>query len=190
MPLILITGVPGIGKTTLIRNLSVELLKRKIGFNGFYTEEIRNHEGQRCGFDIVTFDGKRAPLARVNGPGSNAAAKNNFVGKYAVCVTEFESIALDVLVNRPLGEILLLDEIGKMELKSRKFEENIKRITDGVIREELFLIATIPLKVRLNTVERLKTIQNVRLFHVTLSSRKSIQQDILGVITQTLGNSD
>ncbi len=43
---LLITGLPGIGKTTLIKKLSEEL--KVLHPAGFYTEEIRE-EGQRKG---------------------------------------------------------------------------------------------------------------------------------------------
>ena len=39
--------------------------------HGFYTEEVRERSsggrGFRIGFDVVTLDGVRAPLARVSG---------------------------------------------------------------------------------------------------------------------------
>ena len=35
---------------------------------GFYTEEVRNSQkGSRVGFDVVTLDGQRGPLARTKG---------------------------------------------------------------------------------------------------------------------------
>lgn len=48
-----------------MRNLGIELQKRAIAFDGFYTEELRSATGERTGFDIITFDGKKAPLSRV-----------------------------------------------------------------------------------------------------------------------------
>jgi nucleoside-triphosphatase len=52
---LLITGAPGIGKTTVIRR-AAEGLKLE-GLRGFYTEEIRE-DGERRGFRLVSFDGK------------------------------------------------------------------------------------------------------------------------------------
>ena len=49
--ILLVTGVPGIGKTTLVRRLAMQLQQYRIG--GFYTEEIRTG-GQRQGFRLVT----------------------------------------------------------------------------------------------------------------------------------------
>ena len=60
---------PGVGKTTLIRKVSAALQENGIDLHGFYTEEVRSSAGRgggpRIGFDVVTFDGKRGPLARV-----------------------------------------------------------------------------------------------------------------------------
>ena len=48
---LLITGAPGIGKTSVIRR-AAEGLKHK-GLRGFYTEEIRE-DGERRGFRLVS----------------------------------------------------------------------------------------------------------------------------------------
>ncbi|XP_065086655.1 cancer-related nucleoside-triphosphatase isoform X2 [Ochlerotatus camptorhynchus] len=187
MSLILITGMPGVGKTTIVRNLGAELQKRVIQFDGFYTEELRSATGERSGFDIITFGGTKAPLARVSDTVKNAPARNR-VGKYTVCVPEFESVALPTLSNRTTAaSLLILDEIGKMELKSKAFEDRLVQITDSVARGELFFVATIPLKATLNIVERLKRIKNVRLFHVTQANRNQIQRDILEATVRMLG---
>lgn len=54
----------GVGKTTLVKKVCDKLEEMNFECQGFYTEEIRE-DGQRVGFDVVTLDGKRGPLARV-----------------------------------------------------------------------------------------------------------------------------
>ncbi|XP_021697537.1 nucleoside-triphosphatase THEP1 isoform X2 [Aedes aegypti] len=186
MTLILITGMPGVGKTTIVRNLGIELQKRAIAFDGFYTEELRSATGERTGFDIITFDGKKAPLSRVSETMKNAPARNR-VGKYTVCVPEFESVALAALSSRT-AHLLILDEIGKMELKSRSFEDRMLQIADSVERGDLCFVATIPLKATLNIVDRLKRIRNAQLFHVTQTNRDQIHRDILEATVRMIGN--
>jgi nucleoside-triphosphatase len=48
---LLLTGRPGVGKTTVIKKVA-EALGDRAG--GFYTEEIRGAEGRRRGFQLVT----------------------------------------------------------------------------------------------------------------------------------------
>ena len=55
----------GVGKTTLVKNVVQQLQGLGVLLIGFYTEEVRGHHG-RIGFDVVTLNGQRTPLARVS----------------------------------------------------------------------------------------------------------------------------
>jgi len=101
---ILLTGLPGIGKTTVIRRVVERLTDKTVA--GFFTEEIRE-AGQRRGFRIATFSGGSGVLAHVN------LKTNHRVGRYHVDVSGFERLVLPEL-RRPC-DIVLIDEIGKME---------------------------------------------------------------------------
>lgn len=63
----MITGFPGVGKSTLVASVIGELGRiydlPQIA-KGFYTEEVRGSSG-RMGFDVVTLSGQRSPLARL-----------------------------------------------------------------------------------------------------------------------------
>jgi len=54
--------VTGIGKTTLVRKVCDLLRKKEVLTRGFYTEE-RRVSGKRKGFDVITMNGRRGPLA-------------------------------------------------------------------------------------------------------------------------------
>uniref|UniRef100_A0A182Q0C5 AAA+ ATPase domain-containing protein n=1 Tax=Anopheles farauti TaxID=69004 RepID=A0A182Q0C5_9DIPT len=176
MSLILITGMPGVGKTTIMRKLSDELLTRHLPITGFYTEEVRDtRSGDRLGFDVVTFTGERAPLARI---GSRAPC----VGRYSVCVAEFEHLALPALDARrqlPKTGALLLDEIGRMELKSSAFIGRMNAIVREVTAGKLPFIATIPLKAAgMDVIEQLKRITGCQIFHVKPSNREQMYDEV------------
>ncbi|XP_050072824.1 nucleoside-triphosphatase THEP1 [Anopheles maculipalpis] len=179
MSLILVTGMPGVGKTTIMRKLSVELAKQNISVAGFYTEEVRDGKtGDRTGFDVVTFDGQRAALARTTTAGNSSTSRNPTVGRYSVCLEEFERLAIPAL-DRRSADILLLDEIGRMELKSRRFHERMDAIIKEVETGRIRFVATVPLKsAGIDVIERLKRITNCQLFHVKPSNRDEMYGDV------------
>jgi len=107
---ILITGPPGCGKTTLIKNIISDL--SFLSPVGFYTEEIR--EGKmRVGFRGVSLDGRTFLLAR------SGFSSRFRVGKYGVDKAGFESF-LATIPFQDAG-FVVIDEIGKMECISGQF---------------------------------------------------------------------
>ncbi len=158
---IIVTGAPGTGKTTIIKKLSENISLKK----GFYTEEIRE-KGRRAGFDVVTFEGRRWPLARTG-------LKHPQIGKYYVFVQEFE----DGLKSLFEGDInpdffYLIDEIGKMELLSFKFNTFIKML----FKSNCNVIATCG-KIRNELVEWIKH-ESDYMLEVTLTNRNQIFKQI------------
>jgi len=114
---LLLTGRPGVGKTTVVQAV-VRLFPGEVG--GFLTGEIRER-GTRKGFSITSVEGESAVMAHVDFWSSVR------VGKYAVDVPAFERIALPGLRDAiQRKRIIVIDEIGKMELASRKFREAVR----------------------------------------------------------------
>ena len=111
---LLLTGAPGTGKTTIIREA---LSATRVNAGGFYTQEIRQG-GTRQGFEIVTLDGSRVVLAHVDIRGPQR------VGKYGVDVASLDGVAVPAM-RQAIREcdIVVVDEIGKMELLSPAFME-------------------------------------------------------------------
>ena len=83
---LLLTGRPGVGKTTLVKAV-VEALGERAG--GFYTEEIRG-PGGRKGFRLVTLDGQEAVMAHVNLRGKGRPQ----VGRYGADVEAIERVGV------------------------------------------------------------------------------------------------
>jgi nucleoside-triphosphatase len=119
-PRILLTGRPGSGKTTAVLR-AVDLIGRD-RCAGFYTEEVRR-DGRRVGFDVVTVGGDRQPLARIGAPGPR-------VSRYGVDVPGFERVGVSALESglEDPEKVLVVDEIGKMELHSERFRAVATRV--------------------------------------------------------------
>ncbi|MGQ9610462.1 MAG: NTPase [bacterium] len=110
---ILITGNPGVGKTTLIKNI---ISKLNISAGGFYTSEIRNSEGKRWGFKIISLDGKEDIMASVQ------IISRYRISKYGVNITAIDRIGTSAIADAIKNkDIIIIDEIGRMELFSKEF---------------------------------------------------------------------
>ncbi|MEE9132968.1 MAG: nucleoside-triphosphatase [Gemmatimonadota bacterium] len=118
---LLVTGAPGIGKTTVIRRVAAQLEGWRL--NGFFTEEIRE-EGARRGFRLVTFDGRESVMAHV------AIPKTHRVGKYGVDLAAVDDAAR-LLAPDPTAQAYLVDEIGKMECLSDRFVNAMRALLLG-----------------------------------------------------------
>ena len=118
----LLTGQPGTGKTRIIKQAIAEV-KGKAG--GFYTEEIRS-QGIRQGFRLVTLDGQTAILAHIN---SHSPYR---VSKYGVDIDSLEKVGVSAL-NQAVQEcdLVVIDEIGKMEFFSARFREAVQSIINS-----------------------------------------------------------
>lgn len=120
--LLLLTGAPGVGKTTLVHRVADSLGSRRIG--GFTTEEIRDG-GRRSGFRLVPFRGEERVMAHVDLRGRPR------VGRYGVDVSAIDAAAETALSRDPAVQAHLVDEIGKMECLSERFVAAMRRLLEG-----------------------------------------------------------
>ncbi|MBI5748281.1 MAG: NTPase [Nitrospinae bacterium] len=166
---ILITGVPGIGKTTLINKISDKLKDyRPVGF---FTTEIRE-KGIRKGFDLISLDGRRGIL-------SHTGIKSPYrVGKYKVDVRGFEDFLDSIPFFAAETNLIIIDEIGKMECLSDKFKNLVRQIFDS----DKLLIATIALKGE-GFVADLKNRGDIKIFDMTYGNRDSLLLEILKAVS-------
>jgi nucleoside-triphosphatase len=163
--IILLTGVPGCGKTTAIIGLADRLRGRRLA--GFFTRELCER-GQRVGFGVETFAGHRGVLSHVK------RSSGPRVGRYRVDVAGFEAIALAELSRRPPdAEFFLIDEIGKMECFSQRFVQAV----EALVAEKLPMVATIAAKGG-GLIERIKRAPGAELIHVTHQTRDALPGQI------------
>lgn len=162
---VFITGVPGVGKTTLITKVCDVLKEHRAA--GFYTAEIRE-EGVRKGFELVALDGRRAILSHV------AIESDYRVGKYGVDVAGFDVFLDSLPFFAAETDLIVIDEIGKMECFSSRFRNLLQKVLDS----ETPVVATIALKGG-GMVAGAKKRRDVSLFEVTRKNRDSILHEII-----------
>jgi nucleoside-triphosphatase len=118
---LLLTGPPGCGKSTLIERVVEQIDTR---MTGFLTREIRSNRA-RVGFEIVTMAGDRGILAHVN------LKSTVRVGRYGVDLDALERIAVPSMIPTKPDEMVIIDEIGKMECLSPLFRDTLERTLDS-----------------------------------------------------------
>jgi nucleoside-triphosphatase len=160
-PRLLVEARPGAGKTTAFRRLAALLREREVPASGFTTEELRE-EGRRLGFAIESLDGRRATLAHVELPGPPR------VGRYGVDLEAFERVALPAL-DRGRGGVVLIDELGKMELASERFRSAVEEL----LERRVAIAATIQVA-RHPFTDRLKRRPDFELLRLAANNRDAL----------------
>ncbi|MBN1232405.1 MAG: NTPase [Candidatus Coatesbacteria bacterium] len=172
---ILITGYPGVGKTTLMNSL-ITCIKEKIKITGFVTKEIRDENtARRTGFTIEDFKGNILIMAHLN-------FKTQYrIGFYGVNIDNINKIALPVLREREENDLVIVDEIGIMEL----FSEELRKEFDKLFEDSSLLVATIKQK-RNPVLDRYKSLDYVSLYNLERNNREEIFQKVLAEISKSI----
>lgn len=157
---LLLTGLPGVGKTTVITQLSHALAN--FHPDGFFTREIREN-GIRKGFELITLDGRHQLLSHVTFPGPSR------VGKYGVDLKGLEKLLDTIDLRHSPSRLVILDEIGKMECLSQRFIQEVKALLDS----SKMVIATVALKAE-GFPATIRSRPDCQLIHVTLQNRSNL----------------
>jgi nucleoside-triphosphatase len=158
----LLTGRPGVGKTTVVQAVVARLGGRA---GGFYTEEIREG-GRRTGFRLAALDGPSGTFASVKRPGRHR------VGKYTVHLDELDQVGVAALwraIEGPQVEVVVVDEIGKMELFSPAFRQAVLAALDS----PKAVLATVMARPQ-PWVDDIKDLPSVTVVEVTLDNRQAL----------------
>ncbi|MBI4387277.1 MAG: AAA family ATPase [Elusimicrobia bacterium] len=111
-----LAGTPGVGKTSLIKEIT---LAHRDRLGGFYTEQILE-DRKRSGFKIVTFRREEALLA------SKTLVSKTRLNKYGIDLDALERVAVASLVAaRRESPVIVIDEIGAMEMLSEAFRKEV-----------------------------------------------------------------
>ncbi|MDH5596385.1 MAG: NTPase [Candidatus Bathyarchaeota archaeon] len=167
---LLITGSPGTGKTSVLLKTIDALKARGYSVGGVISREARAG-WTRVGFEILDLgSGRRGWLAHVNrkvGPR---------VGKYGVNLEDLEDIGANAIVNAAENfDVVAIDEIGPMELFSEKFKEAVKKAVEcGKV-----VVGVVHWKARDRLIEEVKNREDTEILEVTSENRNKLHETIV-----------
>lgn len=171
---IFLTGPPSSGKTTVIRKVIAGLDHPA---QGFYTEEERIG-GKRIGFLMKTLDGTTGYLAHQDIP------SDFHIRRYGVSIENIETIAVPSITPAKRN-IIILDEIGKMEC----FSEIFKEAAQSALDSSNIVIGTITFGGD-DFILGVKSRDDIEITEVTQENRDSLPDVILKKIAQLLSASE
>ncbi len=170
---IILTGEPGVGKSTLLIKIVEELEARKPGIcHGFYTQEVKRY-GKRVGFKMAG-----TIIAHVD---SESEIR---VSRYGVETNRINNIALGeiIMIPKETGRILYLDEIGQMQLHSQIFKKLVKKYLDS----KNICIATLSAVYHSQFTRAVRNRKDIEIINVTVENRKELLSTIYSLIKNTL----
>ncbi len=173
---ILITGSPGVGKTTLIKKIEDYLKENSLPVGGLYSPEIKT-DGKRQGFALVDIhNGKKGILASKTGSGPK-------VGKYAVNKHDLDNIGVKAIESAlRSAQYVLIDEIAPMELKSKEF----MNIVEKAFSSSKIVIAVIHKRSKAPFIQKIKNREDVILWDIHKNNQDIVYEQII----QTLKKQD
>ncbi len=173
---ILLTGQPGSGKTSLIKKV---LDQATFSVGGFLSNEMRRGN-QRVGFTLDTLNGKRGILAHID------LDTDHRVGKYHVDVDSLENVGVRAVEDAlEAHDVVIIDEIGKMELLSERF----RQVLESALSSHKPLLGTV-MQGKNRLTDELKDRPDVSVFHVTEETRSYLVNEIILRINGFIGTAD
>jgi len=175
---ILLTGRPGVGKTTLLIETIKELEGRGLKVGGMVSQEVRSGNA-RVGFEIIDLVSRQKGwLAHVEQPVGPQ------IGKYRVNLRDLVEIGVSA-INRAAADstisVIAVDELGPMELCSEEFKAAVEK----AIEVGKPLIGTIHYKARSTLIDQIRSNPDIRILEITLDNRSYIKTTILNELIQT-----
>ncbi len=177
MRVILLTGRPGVGKTTMVHRVYEHYSKSGFKIEGLTTREVREG-GARAGFMITDLSsGQEGWLAKKEvGTGPR-------VGSYIVVSDDLEKIGVSALERSINGaaDLVIVDEIGPMEMTSTSFRNNISKVLNG----RKTVVATVKFGSRYPEVEN--AWRGSLHWEITKENRESVYRRVIRSLDDWIG---
>jgi nucleoside-triphosphatase len=169
---IFLTGEPGLGKTTIIRNVVQGLQNRGIVVGGMISSEIREDD-RRIGFQLEDVSTHEVGiLAKSNQTVLGAP----MVGRYSVNLADIERVGVAAIKRATLNaEVVVVDEIGPMELKSPEF---VHAVEEALASRKSFL-GTLHKRSSHPLIHAIRTNPNHELIQVTVANRNMATLEVI-----------
>jgi len=168
--LLLLTGSPGVGKSTVLLHIVEALRARGYKVGGMISREMRS-DVMRVGFEILDLSsGRRGWLARVNEPVGPQ------VGRYRVNVQDLDGIGVQAILGAvESSDVIAVDEVGPMELFSGRFQDAVKK----AIQSGKLVVGIIHWRASNRLIDELKTNADAQVYVVTPENKEKLQADIV-----------
>jgi len=166
---LLLTGPPSVGKTTVLMKTVNALKERGIHVGGMISREVREG-GTRVGFEILDLSSGRCGwLAHVN-------QKNGpQVGKYRVNIEDLNTVGAQAITDAVKKcEVIAIDEIGPMELFSKRFKDAVRK----ALESHKLVLAVVHWKAQNTLINEAKKREDAETTSVTLENRESLHKQI------------
>jgi len=167
---LLLTGNPGVGKTTVLLKTVEALRARGYSVGGMISREVRSC-GERVGFEVLDLSNDRHGwLAHVNQPSGPR------VGKYSVNLSDLDRVGVEAVVKAVGGcDVVCVDEIGPMELFSEKFKNAVRR----AVESEKLVVGVVHWKARDRLIDEVKSREDADIILVTIENRSTLHELIV-----------
>lgn len=173
----LLTGSPGVGKTTVLTKCVINLSEKGVSVGGMVSSEIREGKA-RVGFEIRDLtNSQHGILAHVN------QKRGPKVGKYRVNLEDLHNIGAQA-IRKALRkcDLIAIDEIGPMELFSEEFKEAVEE----ALESRKLVLAVVHYRADDEIISKVKSRKDAETIIVTVENRKELAQEIVEEIQKIL----
>jgi nucleoside-triphosphatase len=175
--ILLVTGSPGVGKSTVTWRVVEALRAEQYKVGGMISGEMRTN-GTRVGFEIADLaSGERGVLAHVSG------LKGPQVGRYRVNLEDLDTVGVVSIVSAvENSDVVVVDEIGPMELFSAAFQHAVKRAVESA----KLVVGVVHWRARSELIDEVRERPDAALYQVTFGNRGTLHRVILEKATAFL----